>query len=362
MGLAMVDDEQENETDDARAVEPPQAGPFRVEPTEQDVGRRIDAVLAARVPGVSRARLTELIKAGALKDASGKAITQPSLKVVAGAHYVVEMPEMRPLDLEPEKMALVIVHEDDELIVIDKPAGLVVHPGAGHRTGTLVNGLLHHCKGSLSGIGGVERPGIVHRLDKDTSGLLVVAKTDRAHQSLSEQFAIHGRDGRLVRRYKALVWGHMEKPQVTVNAHLGRHKSDRTKMAVVSPGQVDAREAISHFSRVELLGPPMTMGRAMKQGPRMTLVDVALETGRTHQIRVHANWIKHPVVGDQVYGAHHSASALGLKPEAREALEALGRQALHAAVLGFAHPVRGKKMMFESALPDDLARLVRAMG
>ncbi|MFM2421494.1 MAG: hypothetical protein RL291_24, partial [Pseudomonadota bacterium] len=288
-------------------------------------------------------------------------IAQASLKVREGQRFVVDVPPTVALDLQPEAMDLVVVHEDDELIVIDKPAGLVVHPGAGHRTGTLVNGLLHHCKGSLSGIGGVERPGIVHRLDKDTSGLLVVAKTDRAHQSLSEQFAAHGRDGRLIRRYRTLLWGHMERPTQTVAAHLGRHRTDRTKMAVVSPGQADAREAVSHFERLELFGPPMMPGRGAKVGARITLAEVALETGRTHQIRVHAAWLKHPVVGDRLYGSHFQASVPGLSEAAQAALGALGRQALHAAVLGFHHPVRGKRMLFESALPQDMAALVKTL-
>jgi 23S rRNA pseudouridine1911/1915/1917 synthase len=246
-------------------------------------------------------------------------------------------------------MALIIPYEDKDLIVIDKPAGLVVHPGAGNETGTLVNALIAHCGDSLSGIGGVRRPGIVHRLDKDTSGLLVVAKNDRAHHGLSEQFAAHGRDGRLARSYLALVWGVPERPRGTIAAAIDRSSANRQKMAVSRSAA--ARDAVTHYEVLEMLGKP----------PLASLVRCELETGRTHQIRVHMAHIGHPLLGDRVYGAGFRSSAAKLSGAAKDALNALNRQALHATTLGFDHPVSGKPLRFESPAPADFGTLLEAL-
>ena len=234
--------------------------------------------------------------------------------------------------------------------MIDKPAGLVVHPGAGVPDGTLVNALLHHCAGSLSGIGGVERPGIVHRLDKDTSGLLVVAKTDRSHRDLSAQFADHGRTGVMERGYLALVWGTPDRPRGTVDAPLGRSPSNPEKMAVRQGG----REAVTRYKvRDTYAGPD--------GAPVASLLECRLETGRTHQIRVHMAHIGHPLMGDPVYGAGFSTKRSLLNDKAKAALHALGRQALHAYLIVFRHPGTGETMRFERDVPADLAALIAAL-
>lgn len=267
----------------------------------------------------------------------------------AGERVMVRLPPAIAAEPLPEAIALDIIYEDDALIVIDKPPGLVVHPAAGHETGTLVNALIAHCGESLSGIGGVKRPGIVHRLDKDTSGLLVVAKTDQAHKGLSEQFAAHGRDGRLERAYLAVVWGAPERRLGTVDAPIGRHGITREKMSVSH--RQGAREAITHYEVEQSFGSP----------PYASFLRCRLETGRTHQIRVHMAHIGHPLLGDQTYGKGFKSSIRKLPEEAQWALKALGRQALHAAVLGFQHPVTGETLHFESKAPDDLSELIKAL-
>ena len=252
-----------------------------------------------------------------------------------------------------ESIALTVAYEDEHLLVIDKPAGLVVHPAAGHATGTLVNALIAHCGDSLSGIGGVRRPGIVHRLDKDTSGLLVVAKSDVAHRGLSEQFAAHGADGRMERAYLAVVWGAMPLPRGRIDAALARSRTNRTRICVVQ-GEA-GRAAVTHFE--------VEQGFVGQRGKIVaSSLECRLETGRTHQIRVHLAHIGHPLLGDKTYGAHFSASAGTLSADAQDALAALGRQALHAVRLGFVHPVTGKRMRLESPPPADLARLLAALG
>jgi 23S rRNA pseudouridine1911/1915/1917 synthase len=235
--------------------------------------------------------------------------------------------------------------------VIDKPKGLVVHPAAGHQTGTLVNALIAHCGDSLSGIGGVRRPGIVHRLDKDTTGLMVVAKTDRAHQALAAQFADHGRTGALARGYLAFVWGVPERPKGTIDKPIERHPHAREKMAVRAGG----REAITHWEVVEPY-------RGIDDAPVASLLACRLETGRTHQIRVHLAAINHPLLGDEVYGPGFKTKAVRLQVPAREALAGLGRQALHAYLLGIVHPTRGDYLEFRSELPADLCRLRHSLG
>jgi 23S rRNA pseudouridine1911/1915/1917 synthase len=312
---------------------------------------RLDRALAAAWNDLSRSRLQALIREGHVA-VNGTAVTDPGQKVPGGAAVTLDLPPAAPAQPLGEAIALHVVHEDDWLIVIDKPAGLVVHPAAGHETGTLVNALIAHCGASLSGIGGVRRPGIVHRLDKDTSGLLVVAKTDRAHQGLAQQFADHGRTGPLERAYLALVWGVPSRTHGTVEAALGRSTHNREKMAVV-PGE-RGREAVTHW----------TLEEALPRGAReavASLVRCELETGRTHQIRVHMAHIGHPLLGDEVYGSGFKTKAKRLSSPAQDALVRLGRQALHAAVLGFEHPVTSETLRFECPLPRDMSELLAAL-
>jgi 23S rRNA pseudouridine1911/1915/1917 synthase len=262
----------------------------------------------------------------------------------------VLVPEPEPAQPVAEAIDLDIVYEDRDLIVVDKPAHLVVHPGAGHASGTLVNALIAHCGDSLSGIGGVKRPGIVHRLDKGTSGLLVVAKNDAAHQGLSEQFAAHGSDGRMHRAYVALVWGKPLRPRGVISARLARSQSNRTKISVTS-GE-SGRHAVTHYEVLDTF--------ETHAGP-VSLLKLVLETGRTHQIRVHLAHIGHPVLGDTTYASDFKTKAAKLGETAREALAALDRQALHAAELGFEHPITGKSLHFESPLPPDMQVLLTAL-
>ena len=313
---------------------------FRVEPGE--AGLRLDAFLAGRDSALSRTRLKALIKAGQVMR-GGAAVNDPSHGVSAGEVYEVAVPPPAKAVPEAEAIPLDIVFEDRDVIVIDKPAGLVVHPGAGNPTGTLVNALLAHCGDSLSGIGGVIRPGIVHRLDKDTSGLLVVAKNDAAHRSLAEQFADHGREGPLRREYDALVWG-VPNPHIgVIDLPLRRDPNNRQKQAVARSG---GRVARTHY------------GVSERYAGVASLVACVLETGRTHQIRVHLAHIGHPLVGDRTYGAGFLTKAEGLPVEMREAVKGFGRQALHARLLRFEHPRSGKILEFEANWPGDMAELV----
>jgi len=306
---------------------------------------RLDRVLAVRLPQLSRSRLKALILAGsvAIKSAS---VRDPAYHVTSGDTITIDVPEAVAAEPEAEDIALDIVYEDDDLIVIDKPKGLVVHPAAGHETGTLVNALIAHCGASLSGIGGVRRPGIVHRLDKDTTGLMVAAKNDRAHQSLTGQFADHGRTGAMRRGYMAFVWGVPNRQRGTVEAPIDRHPHAREKMAVRDGG----REAITHWEIQETFN-----GRDGK--PIAALLACQLETGRTHQIRVHLAHIGHPLLGDAVYGPHFKTKASHLGPQSQAALEALGRQALHAYLLVLEHPQNGAILEWISDLPSDLTLL-----
>ncbi|MBY0610694.1 MAG: RluA family pseudouridine synthase [Beijerinckiaceae bacterium] len=325
---------------------------------EAEAGLRLDKALSLRLPDISRSRLKDLILAGHLT-IGGSPAPDPSRKLRAGEPIVLILPEPVAAEPRPEPIPLSVVFEDAHLVVIDKPAGLVVHPAAGHQDGTLVNALLAHCGDSLSGIGGVKRPGIVHRIDKDTSGLLVVAKTDRAHQKLAAQFADHGRTGPLQRAYLAFVWGAPNRPNGTIDANLERSHHNREKIVVVPEGR--GREAITHFSLLETYE-----GEKQPGGARpavASLVECRLETGRTHQIRVHMASIGHPLLADMAYGSGFKTKAGHLGVEARDALSLLGRrQALHAALLGFEHPATGEEMVFESPLPPDLLRLKAALG
>jgi 23S rRNA pseudouridine1911/1915/1917 synthase len=319
---------------------------------EGEAGERLDRFLARRLPALSRSRLQALIRAGAV---TSDGIVQGELgaRVKAGETYQVTVPAPEPAKPAAEAIALAVVYEDKDLIVVDKPKGLAVHPGPGHASGTLVNALIAHCGESLSGIGGVKRPGIVHRLDKDTTGLLVVAKTDRAHQGLAEQFASHGADGRLERGYRALVWGMPDRPRGVIDAPLARSTANRTKIAVVSAERA-GRHAVTRYEVLQSF-------KAGAPKPVASLVRLVLETGRTHQVRVHLAHISHPLLGDMTYGAGFKASARQLTPAAQAALAALGRQALHAAELAFVHPVTGRRLAFESPLPADMAALVAAL-
>jgi 23S rRNA pseudouridine1911/1915/1917 synthase len=314
-----------------------------VEPSEDT--ERLDRVLA-RHAELSRSRLKALILAGEIA-VDGRTIRDPAYRVNASSRILLRLPAPEDPVPHPEPIELAIVYEDDELIVIDKPAGLVVHPAAGNWTGTLVNALIAHCGDSLSGIGGVRRPGIVHRLDKDTSGLLVVAKTDAAHRALTAQFADHGRTGRLERGYLAFVWGVPDRPRGRIEAAIGRHPHARDKMAV----REDGRHAVTEWQ---------VLARYFgKNGgePVASLLECRLETGRTHQIRVHLAHIGHPLLGDAVYGGGFKTKAALLDAEPREALAALDRQALHAHILSFEHPKTRRFLQFRSELPLALARL-----
>jgi 23S rRNA pseudouridine1911/1915/1917 synthase len=306
---------------------------------------RLDRVLAAQLPDLSRSRLKTLILAGAVS-LKANAIRDPAYHVAPGDTITIDVPEAAPAEPKGEEIALDIIYEDDDIIVIDKPRGLVVHPAAGHETGTLVNALIAHCGSSLSGIGGVRRPGIVHRLDKDTTGLMVIAKNDLAHQSLSAQFADHGRTGNMRRGYLAFVWGVPNRQRGTVDAPIDRHPHAREKMAVRKGG----REAVTHWEVQESFA-----GRDGK--PVAALLACELETGRTHQIRVHLAHSGHPLLGDGVYGPHFKTKASQLGPESQAALAALGRQALHAYLLVLEHPRSGELLHWEAPLPEDLLLL-----
>jgi len=299
-------------------------------------GWRLDRALADAIPSLSRERLKVLTKAGALSR-EGKAVRDPATKVKGDERFILAVPDPVPAHNEPQEIPLPIVYEDEHLLVIDKPAGLVVHPAAGNRDGTLVNALLHHCGDSLSGIGGVARPGIVHRIDKDTSGLLVIAKHDKAHEGLAKQFATHSID----RRYLAIVSGVPRQAGGSIDAPLARSPQNRKKIAIVAAGK--GKRAVTHWKRLEILR-------------EAALVECRLETGRTHQVRVHMASIGHPLVGDPVYGRGKSIH--------RKLLNQLDfkRQALHAAHLGFIHPVTKGRLSFDSALPSDMQELFTALG
>ncbi|MBX3568594.1 MAG: RluA family pseudouridine synthase [Rhizobiaceae bacterium] len=316
-------------------------------------GQRLDQWLATALSGeISRSRLQALIRQGAVS-LGGAIVTEPKRKLATGDTVSIEMPEPEAPEPRGEAIPLDILHEDDDLIVVNKPAGLVVHPGAGNWTGTLVNALIHHCGDSLSGIGGVRRPGIVHRLDKDTSGVMVAAKSDRAHKALSEAFADHGRDGDLQRAYLALVWNIPARASGTVDAPLGR-AADRLRRAVVPEGRDDARHAVTHYEVLERFGE----GRA--DVPQAALLECRLETGRTHQIRVHMAHIGHPLIGDRDYGQGFRTKANKLPEPARGVVDAFPRQALHAWLLGFRHPATGEAMRFEAGPPGDFSGLTEA--
>ncbi len=315
---------------------------------DQD-GLRLDRFIAAECPDLSRNRARDLIKQGHVS-ASGRKIVEPDYRVKPDEEFQFILPEPEPAEPKGEDIALNVLYEDDFLIVIDKPAGLVVHPGAGNWTGTLVNALIAHCGDSLSGIGGVRRPGIVHRLDKDTSGVLVVAKTDDAHRSLSAQFADHGRKGSLMREYQALVWG-VPLPRIgRVETLIGRHSTNRLKMAV---RREDGKHAHTEYETISTL-----RERKPKSLPVISLVKCTLRTGRTHQIRVHMAHISHPILGDDLYGSGYRSKTTTLQKPGENAILQLNRQALHAAALGFTHPINNRNMEFRSDLPPEIRDVI----
>jgi len=295
-------------------------------------GLRLDRALAEALPELSRERLKTLIKGGRVTDAQGTTLWDPAAKAVP-ATLALRLPKPAPAHNIAQDLNLVVAYEDEHLIVVDKPAGLVVHPAAGNLDGTLVNALLHHCAGQLSGVGGVARPGIVHRIDKDTSGLIVAAKHDKAHEGLAKQFAAHSID----RRYLAVATGRPIPANGRIDAALARSSTNRKKMAVVAEGR--GKHAVTHYRTIEPLA-----GAA--------LIECRLEAGRTHQVRVHMTHIGHPLVGDPVYGRAR-------KPLS-DVLKTLGfaRQALHAAHLGFIHPVSGNAIALDSELPADMRELI----
>ena len=314
---------------------------------------RLDAWLATEFGEMlSRSRLKSLIKDGAVT-MNGEAATDPHRKIRPGDRVTVTVPQPEDPTPKGEAIPLEVLHEDADLIVVVKPAGLVVHPAAGNWTGTLVNALIHHCGDSLSGIGGVRRPGIVHRLDKDTSGVMVVAKNDAAHKGLAAQFADHGRTGNLERAYLALVWGQPERLSGTIDAALGR-SADRVRRAVRREASGDAKEAVTHYRVTE------RYGAADNATALASLVECRLETGRTHQIRVHMTHIGHPLIGDREYGAALRTKSNRLPADLKAQVDAFPRQALHAFLLAFDHPATGEQMRFEADPPADLAQLVDA--
>lgn len=309
-------------------------------------GARLDKWLSEKIADLSRARIQSLLADGQIS-LDGRKIDEASYRVKSGERFHIRIPAPVDAVIRPENIPLNIIYEDEDLIVIDKPAGLVVHPGAGNWQGTLVHALLAHCGASLSGIGGVKRPGIVHRLDKLTSGLLVAAKTGRAHEILAAQFAEHS----VTRSYLALVWGAPKPSKGRLVSQIGRSPSNRQKMAVRPNG---GKQAITNYETLQSFGNPLR--------PAVSLVRCRLETGRTHQIRVHLAHQGNPVIGDPVYGGNPAGREKLLPHELRKVIGGLGRQALHAAILGFIHPVRNEEMYFESPLPEEISRLLPLLG
>ncbi len=308
---------------------------------ESASGERLDRALAAALPSLTRSRVKALIESRRVALAGGQTIEEPSRKVKTGERFVVDIPEPEPAEPEPQALDLDILYEDSDLLVLNKPAGLVVHPAPGNPDHTLVNALLAHCGPSLSGIGGVRRPGIVHRLDKDTSGVMVVAKNDATHQALSKLFAAHD----LTRIYQALVWGAPKQKAGTIEAAIGRHPVDRKRMAV---RRTSGRAAVTEYWIERRWGEPLA--------PVASLIGAKLHTGRTHQVRVHLAHLGCPVIGDPLYG-RKSRNARQPEP-----LGAFRRQALHAAILEFRHPRTGKEMRFATELPQDFRTLLSKLN
>lgn len=298
----------------------------RLTVSPEDAGVRIDKYLAEQLPDITRSYLQKLLKDGSVQ-MNGKPV-KASTKTAAGAVIALTIPEPEEPEILPENIPLDILYEDSDVILINKPKNMVVHPAAGHYTGTLVNALMYHCRGDLSGINGVLRPGIVHRIDKDTTGVLIVCKNDRAHNALAEQLKEHS----ITRKYRAIVCGNLKEDEGTVDAPLGRHPQDRKKMAIVRSG---GKRAVTHYRVLERFG-------------NYTYIECRLETGRTHQIRVHMASLGHPLLGDEIYGRAKSPFKLE-------------GQTLHAMVLGFIHPTTGEYMEFEAPLPEYFEKLLEKL-
>jgi len=331
-------------------VAPGAAKSYRITVDDAATGERLDRLLAARLPSLSRSRIKALIVAGQVMAkttptamATGQTIIEPSYRVKHGQTFAIIVPEATPAHIEGQAIALDIIHEDPHLLVLDKPAGLVVHPAPGNPDRTLVNALIAHCGPSLRGIGGVRRPGIVHRLDKDTSGLMVVAKTEPAHQSLSQQFAAR----EIERCYHAVVWGVPEPRVGEIAGNIGRSPRNRKKMAVLSRG---GKAAATRYRVLRTLA-----------GGQVSLIECRLLSGRTHQIRVHLSHIGHPLLGDRLYGRAGDSRIKRLPAAAQAALKNLGRQALHAKTLGFRHPDTHEDVRYESELPGDIKALITSL-
>lgn len=298
----------------------------RLTVSPEDAGVRIDKYLAEQLPDITRSYLQKLLKDGSVQ-MNGKPV-KASTKTAVGAVIALTIPEPEEPEILPENIPLDILYEDSDVILINKPKNMVVHPAAGHYTGTLVNALMYHCRGDLSGINGVLRPGIVHRIDKDTTGVLIVCKNDRAHNALAEQLKEHS----ITRKYRAIVCGNLKEDEGTVDAPLGRHPQDRKKMAIVRSG---GKRAVTHYRVLERFG-------------NATYIECQLETGRTHQIRVHMASLGHPLLGDEIYGRAKSPFKLE-------------GQTLHAMVLGFIHPTTGEYMEFEAPLPEYFEKLLEKL-
>lgn len=354
------------ENDDADAA------PVTVLTAELATPGRLDKALAAALAdassdpatALSRSRVRALIEAGAAR-LDGRVVRDASQKVKPGAQAELSVPPPAPIAPQPEAIPLDVVYEDASLIVVDKPVGMVVHPAPGAETGTLVNALLAHCGDSLSGVGGAARPGIAHRIDKDTSGLLVVAKSDAAHRGLSAQFAAHT----VERSYLAVCWGapdagdprlrglaavSFEGPLLRIEAPIARHRTDRKRMAVVGSEHPGGRRAVTWVERLARYGP--------REKPVAALLRCRLETGRTHQIRAHLSHAGHALVGDPVYGRARPVSERALPGAAIVALARFSRQALHAQTLGFNHPISGEELLFETKPPADLENLIEILS
>jgi len=312
----------------------------------EGAGERLDRFLAAALAGFSRSRLKNLVESGQVS-LGGAAVTDPAMRVKPGQVFTLAVPPPENATPEPQAMALDIRFEDEHLLVLDKPAGLVVHPAPGNPDGTLVNALLAHCGASLAGIGGVKRPGIVHRLDKDTSGLMVVAKNETAHRALARDFAAHA----VTRAYQAVVWGVPQPKSGEISGRIGRNPRDRKKMAVVASR---GKTAMTRYKVLKAFG--AHGGKAVA-----ALVECRLATGRTHQIRVHMTAIGHPLIGDATYGKQSPSRLATLPEKARKAAASLGRQALHAYLLGFRHPASGEYLEFRSRLPKYISKLVTSL-
>lgn len=298
--------------------------------TSELSGKRLDAVLGYELSDYSRSFLQKLISQGLVSIEGKQKLPKASYKVSENEKILVQIPEPEPLDILPQDIALDIVYEDEDVLVVNKPQGMVVHPAAGHTSDTLVNALMYHCQGCLSGINGVLRPGIVHRIDKDTSGLLVVCKNDQAHRAIAEQLKVHS----ITRRYQAIVYGHFKEEQGTVDAPIGRHPQDRKKMAIEA---LHGKPARTHYKVLQSLQ------------KNCSLIECSLETGRTHQIRVHMTSLQHPLVGDPVYGT----GSKGFPADG---------QMLHASILGFLHPRTGEYMEFEAKQPKHFVQMLQKLG